>query len=244
MSNKLRHKTLESRAKRRLLDLCCCEGGAAMGYYRAAKKLGVNIEIIGVDNKDFNDYYPFTFVKGDAVEYLNEYCNYFDFIHASPPCQRYSCSTARWRADGKEYNDCLSTIRSMLQKQSTPAVIENVPGSPLRKDVVLRGDMFGLRVLKKRVFELQNWFTLHPEIPAKRGSVKAGDYAQVAGKGQLTTTGGSRFKVKGDSVKEVWSNAMGIDWMTRDGLAQAIPPDYTEYLGKILFHQKQMACDN
>jgi DNA (cytosine-5)-methyltransferase 1 len=33
---------------------------------------------------------------------------------------------------------------------------------------------------------------------------------------------------------ESWRRAMGIDWMTRDELSQAIPPDYTEWIGKQL----------
>jgi DNA (cytosine-5)-methyltransferase 1 len=30
------------------------------------------------------------------------------------------------------------------------------------------------------------------------------------------------------------SRAMGIDWMTRDELAQAVPPAYTEYIARFV----------
>jgi hypothetical protein len=33
-------------------------------------------------------------------------------------------------------------------------------------------------------------------------------------------------------TKAEWSKAMGIDWMQRSELTQAIPPAYSEYLGK------------
>ena len=36
--------------------------------------------------------------------------------------------------------------------------------------------------------------------------------------------------------------AMGIDWMTRDELAQAIPPAYTEWIGKQLLAQLEAAA--
>jgi hypothetical protein len=31
-----------------------------------------------------------------------------------------------------------------------------------------------------------------------------------------------------------WKEAMGIDWMKRDELAEAIPPAYTEFIGSQL----------
>ena len=73
---------------------------------------------------------------------------------------------------------------------------------------------------------------MNPVIPDKIGSVKAGDYAQVLGKGQLKVTGGEKFKIEGNNVLEVWSNAMGINWMTIEELAEAIPPAYTRFIGR------------
>ena len=221
-----------------LVDLCCKAGGCSAGYKAAADRLGLNIHIVGVDI-DPQPNYPFEFVRDDAVSFFEKNKKHFTHAHASPPCQEYTVSTVRFRKAGKIYRDNLGEIRRSIEQSGKPGVIENVMPSPVRPDVVLRGDMFGLKVLRKRKFELINWFMLSPVMPPKRGSVKAGDFAQVLGKGQLTTTGGERFKVPGNSVIEVWSNAMGIDWMTREELAEAIPPPYTEYIGIELFRQKQ-----
>lgn len=68
----------------RLLDLFCGAGGAAVGYSRAGFD-----EIVGVDIVK-QPRYPFTFVLGDALEYLAAHGHEFAAIHASPPCQGYS----------------------------------------------------------------------------------------------------------------------------------------------------------
>jgi len=141
----------------RLLDLCCKAGGASFGYYQAAIDLGLNIEITGIDI-EFQPNYPFHFIQADAVEYLKNSSMNFTHIHASPPCQMYSNSTANHRMKGKVYKDNLIEIVEIMKKINVPCIVENVMPAPIPGDIVLRGDMFNLQVLKKRKFHLINWF--------------------------------------------------------------------------------------
>src|SRR5690606_35253954 len=68
----------------KLLDLFCCEGGAAIGYARAGW------DVTGVDlEPKFAKRYPFEFHTADALEYVREHGHEYDAIHASPPCQGY-----------------------------------------------------------------------------------------------------------------------------------------------------------
>ena len=219
----------------RLLDLCCKAGGCSFGYKQAADDLGLEIEIVGVDIEEQPNY-PFQFIQADAVEFLKENWRDFTHVHASPPCQNYTTGTAVHRAQGKEYRDNLAAVRETMILTGLPGVIENVPTAPVRPDIVLRGDMFGLKVLRKRHFELVNWWAMNPVMPYKIGSVKEGDYAQVFGKGQLKGSGKGNKPVKiPGTVNEVWSIAMGIDWMTNIELAEAIPPAFTRYVGQEWF---------
>jgi DNA (cytosine-5)-methyltransferase 1 len=125
------------------LDLFCGAGGAAMGLHRAG------FEVHGVDLAP-QPHYPFTFHRGDAMEWL---LDGYDFIWASPPCQAYSASTLALRRAGKEYVDLLAPVRTRLRACGTPYVIENVVGAPMRGHTVLCGTMFGLRLLRHRLFE-------------------------------------------------------------------------------------------
>lgn len=222
----------------KLLDLCCKAGGCSVGYYMAAQALGLNIQIVGVD-KDQQPDYPFTFVQADAVKYLQNNLDQFDIFHASPPCQKHSVSTAPHRKNGKQYPDIIEPLRQLIAQTQKPGIIENVPTAPVRPDVVLTGNMFGLKVLRKRHFELLNWFMLNPYLPEKVGSVKAGDYACVFGKAAYRKSKGDAMpKFKQSTVVKTWGYAMGIDWMTKDtDLAEAIPPAYTQYIGVELLKQ-------
>lgn len=211
-----------------MLDLYCGGGGCSMGYYQAG------FDVRGVDHKPQPDY-PFKFILMDAIKYLQRYGKYFDVFHASPPCQKYSCSTAPFRKKGKKYADLVDITRKELLKFNKPFIIENVPGSGIKNDIVLSGHMFGLKILKKRHFELGNFFMLQPGIIKPNGTVNNGDFAQVVGKGQLKVTGGKQVKFNKGNVLKTWQYAMGIDWITNtNSLSQAIPPAYTEYIGKLL----------
>jgi DNA (cytosine-5)-methyltransferase 1 len=220
-----------------LLDLCCKAGGCSMGYYYASQDLGLDIQIVGVD-KEPQPNYPFTFIQTDAVAYLKKNYKKYTHIHASPPCQKYSNSTARAKAENpdKEYSAICEDIRDFLQTISKPSVIENVLQAPIRKDIVLNGDMFRLQVLRSRKFELNNFFMMQPSKPKKLGTVLNGDYAMCVGKGQLKVKNGKKFNVPGNNIQEVWSNAMGIYWMTTNEMREAIPPSYTQYIGQFFFN--------
>lgn len=208
----------------RLLDLFCGAGGAAMGYHRAGFD-----EIVGVDHVE-QPRYPFDFVQADALEYVAEHGREFDVIHASPPCQRYSVATAiHGRGRVEEHPDLVAQTRFLLDETKLHYVIENVPGAPLANPLMLCGSMFGLRVLRHRLFECRppiifapascnHWATL----PPSKGVYHTLDQYD------MITCVGHNFSAESGRI------AMDISWMTRDELAEAIPPAYTEYVGRQL----------
>lgn len=216
----------------RLLDLFCGAGGAAMGYHRAGFD-----EIVGVDIEPQPDY-PFEFVQADAVDVAYDWdLVQFDLIHASPPCQAYSALT-KGTNSGRQYLELITETRSNLEVENeTPFIIENVAGAPIRKDLMLCGEMFGLDVIRHRYFEA-TWTLPQLAHPQHRGRVAGwrhgvyhdGPYVAVYGEG-----GG-----KG-SVAD-WQRAMGIDWTdNRKSIAEAIPPAYTEYIGRQFIDQMAAA---
>ena len=162
----------------------------------------------------------------------------FSVIHASPPCQRYSQATF-CRGARDRHPDLVGPVRDLLRETGRIWVIENVERSPLAAwSAMLCGSMFGLRVFRHRLFESSH--VLLAPAHHSHGSRRIGKdgFVCVAGHGgQLTGwpgTGTRRTVPKDHRTKSAWSFAMNIDWMTRDELAQAIPPAYTEFLGKQL----------
>ena len=215
----------------RVLDLFCGAGGASVGYYRA---FGPDCEIVGVDIVS-QPRYPFAFVQADALEYVAEHGGEFDFIHASPPCQVHSVTSPLAR---NGHLDLVATTRNALRKTGKPYVIENVPGAPLVSPLTLCGTMFGLRVIRHRLFEIwpeSIWFP--PAACSHNGRATSANTANRRGGGKNPgfKDGFAYITVSGHSFPaEDARRAMGIDWMTRDELAQAIPPSYTEWIGRQL----------
>lgn len=133
------------------LDLFCCDGGAAMGLHQAGFD-----EIVGIDIAPHPNY-PFDFIQGDATNPPVDFKD-FDFIWASPPCQMFSAAThINPKQHSKRrgiYRNLIPETRKLLQDSGIPFCIENVPKAPLRKDLLLCGEMFGLRVIRHRIFEI------------------------------------------------------------------------------------------
>ena len=204
-------------SKPRLLDLYCGAGGAGAGYARAG------FEVLGVDLKR-QPRYPFAFVQGDALAYLEAHGAEFAAIHASPPCQRYSVNTKQ-HGTMADHPDAVPEVRELLRALGRPYIIENVPGAPLESPIVLCGSMFGsTRLRRHRLFE-SNVVLLQPSC---RHEIQH-DCISVTGNagGSSKRDGAARF----GSV-DTWREIMGIDWMTGKELAESIPPVYTEYLGR------------
>jgi DNA (cytosine-5)-methyltransferase 1 len=167
--------------------------------------------------------YPFEFHQGDALEFLAAHGGEFDAIHASPPCQAH---TAINHARKGRLESLVDPTRDALESTKKPWVIENVPGAPLRGPIKLCGTMFGLAVIRHRLFE-SSALLLAPGRCRHAGSVADGTYVSVHGGGQRST-----HTIPYAEQRPRWEQAMGIDWMgTRDELCQAIPPAYTEFIG-------------
>ena len=250
---------------RRLLDLFCGAGGAAMGYNRAGFD-----EIVGVDIAA-QSRYPFQFVQADALEFLAEHGHEFDAIHASPPCQGYSIMHNLPWLRGREYPLLLLPTLEMLEALGKPYVVENVMGArhgskTLEKRCLeahglkagwLCGTMFGLPFYRHRLFA-SNWLWLAPGHPRHEAVIQPGRmlkdranqvaYRESAGRdsGGLTQPANSLARWQGNGAQgngvgighaKGWrlaAEAMGIDWMKRDELTQAIPPAFTEFIGRQL----------
>ncbi|MCZ4605214.1 SAM-dependent methyltransferase [Streptomyces sp. Lzd4kr] len=201
----------------RLLDLYCCQGGAAKGYD------DVGFDVTGVDIAP-QPRYPYRFVQADAIAFVLAHGAAFDVIHASPPCQH---DTACQRIQGNTHPDLIAPTRAALEMTGRPWVMENVRGAvpKLRGPVMLCGQMFRLANYRHRYFETGGGFTLdqldHPAhlVPqAKMGRpVPPGHYGQFVG----------NF-----SGVDLARRVLGVSWMNRDGIRECIPPAYTQWIGR------------
>lgn len=218
-------------SKPEVLDLFAGVGGASSGYARAG------FSVHGVDHVAQPDN-PFICDLRDALEYARQERTWirgtFDLIHASPPCQRKCTLTAGTNAHlAEKYPDLYPQTKALLEEIGLPYVIEN-PSS--RPDVVLCGEMFGLRVIRHRNFELGGWKAEAPQHVKHRG--------RVAGMRHGVWYEGPYFAVYGEgggkgSVAQ-WQQAMGIHWTdNRKSIAEAIPPAYTEYIGRQFLAQRE-----
>lgn len=208
--------------KPRLLDLYCCQGGAAMGYHRAG------FEVVGVDLAP-QPRYPFEFHQGDALDYLAAHWREFDAVHASPPCHDHTALKSRAGENGTGW--LRAATRQALAALPLPWVIENVPGASMRVDVLLCGSMFGLRVYRHRWFELGDPM-LAPVLAHPKHRVRTSTKKRMR-----DWEAGMNISVTGDIGVTIGGPALDIDWMTGDGLSQAIPPAYTRVIGAHLLEQ-------
>ena len=207
------------------LDLFCGGGGAALGLLQA----GFDV-VVGIDHKPRRNY-PGFFIQADALTppvILSD----FDFVWASPPCQAYSCRSPKYKM---KHPDLVSDVRNLLNGHPWTC-IENVPGSPVRPDVVLTGPSMNLpKIQRNRHFELSFFMLYPPPLRVPRAQWVAGEAYTIT-----TSLGASAHfyprksrGLPGALTKSEAKVAMGIPLahqMTRHEIGEAVPPPYAKFI--------------
>ena len=205
----------------RALDLFCGPGGAAKGLERA------DFEVFGID-KNPQDY-PFDYAMCDVFDLPLEFFDDFDFIWASPPCQGYIDTNVN-KTDHPRH---IPQLRKLLEYTKKPYVIENVQLAPIRHDLMLCGDMFNLKIIRHRYFEIEGFHVPRIKHFKHNGMVATGDYVACYNGGY----GNDRTRKKYERIiftPTDMQEALGITWTTKN-ITECIPPSYSEYIGSY-FH--------
>ncbi|WP_105970438.1 DNA cytosine methyltransferase [Streptomyces geranii] len=215
----------------RLLDVFSCAGGAATGYQRA----GFDVDGCDIAHRP---NYPFPYHHGDALTYLAHLIatgeiRRYAFVHAYPPCQAGCALTVGTNASqgwGGTHVDLVAPTRVLLERTGLPYVIEQPNGrAEIRKDLTLCGEMFGLGVIRHRNFELGGWTAAQPAHVPHRGRVRGWRHGEYFDGPYVAAYGNGGGK---PTVPELQA-AMGITWTdVREELTEAIPPAYTEFIGR------------
>ena len=221
--------------KRKALDLFCGGGGAAIGLYQAGFDT-----VVGIDNKKHRNY-PFDFIQADVTD-LPVNVHDFDFVWASPPCQRFSCATRSRGNDWEKHPDFIPYTQALIEGHPWTC-IENVPNAPLRKDVILTGRNVGLpRIERKRIFET-SFFMLYPRpIFAPRRDWERG-YMVTVTKSLASTSHYYPRKRAGlpgtVPVKEA-NEVMGVPsryYLTGNEIGEAVPPPYARFIAEAVINR-------
>lgn len=210
--------------KPRILDLFCCEGGAGTGYARA----GFDVTGVDIVAKPRN---PHPVIVADAIKYAREHAHEYDAIHASPPCQSYSKAMKHLATPQPMLID---GVREILVASGKPWVIENVIGAPLANDsdlfgrhgVELCGTMFGLRIYRHRIFEASFQLPLPPR-PCDHTHHAMNPHG-AEGCERIYAEHGRQ------DPEKLWAAEMGVEWMSRHGAREAVPPCFTEWVGSAM----------
>ena len=240
--------------KPRALDLFCKAGGVTKGLQRAG------FYVIGLDIEPQPHYCGDEFVLGDALDFRfswtgefvggsmdrsPECCDrcgldwdhHFDFVWASPPCQGYTSMNQRWNVKRDLHPRLIEPVRNKLDKSGTPYAIENVSGAPLIRPTVLCGQFFGLSVRRHRKIET-SFAVFQPDCRPFHKPMPIAVYGDHPERHAPRRPGNGGYVNRAHDV-EMASEAMGIDWMNWRELTQAIPPAYSEYIGREFLRCRQ-----
>lgn len=180
------------------------------------------------------------FIQQDIGDIPVRYLREFDFIWASPPCQKH---TAMKTMHNARYHDChIDPLREKLEASNVPYAIENVPLAPLRNPVLLCWTMFGdsgdmdpgtlemYHLERHRHIEASfNFYA--PECGCCHRWNCLGIYGGHVRDRRRRP--GSKSRGIADPPVALAHRLMGINWMTLKELSEAIPPVYSQWTSQI-----------
>ena len=210
----------------RLLDLFCCAGGAAMGYRRAG------FEVVGVDIVP-QPRYPFAFEQADVLTLDPMWIRTFDAVHASPPCQAYSDLAAR-NGNADQWPRLIEPISSAPRRHRATVHHRERRGSAPSGTTLCCAERCstGYECCDTGCSKPTSPVVAPPHRPHPKVHTldkRKSHYGKTdEWKDYVQVTGG------GNSSVAAASDAMGIDWMIKKELNEAIPPAYTEFIGRHL----------
>jgi DNA (cytosine-5)-methyltransferase 1 len=217
--------------KQTIVDFGCKAGGTTKGLQQAG------FYAIGVDKDPQPHYCGDEFVQADYTEMdIPAFVKRVGAVAVvgGPPCQFGSVLTPTHTRH--LHPNLIPYVRKEFIKTGLPYVIENVAGSRahLVNPLMLCGSMFNLEVWRHRYFE-NNFGLLMSPASCNHG------YAPVL------VSGSPRRKINGvvdrtEPTTQARRDAMGIDWMNRLELDEAIPPAYTRYIGLQLMNYLEKAA--
>jgi hypothetical protein len=238
-----------------LLDICCRKGGATVGYQRAG------FHVIGVDIDPQPGYPGDEFWQADGIKVLEllthsrGWISHLDLgsfrpalIHQSWPCQEGNTQTNGTNASkgwGGEHQQFIPQARELSGRIGIPYVLEQPTSSRkglIRRNLTLCMDMFKEDmpppwVQKHRSFEISGFAVPQPVHPKHTGYVR-GHRHRVVRKGDEAPYVAGYGKGGGKATVAEMRHAMKIDWMDDHfDLREAIPPAYTEYIGRAFLAQ-------
>lgn len=205
----------------RLLDIGCCQGGAAFGYQRAGW------HVTGVDICRQPRYVGDDFVQADGLHVLADldFVRTFDAVHTSWPCQGYALTQ---RIMDSAHPKLIADGRALLQASGLPYVQENVEEAAwdMVHPIMLCGPQFGLHTYRHRLFESNVMLVAPDHLEHRVKAVKMG---------RPVREGDFYYAVGNFSDPDQWIRRdLGMPWMSRDGLRESVPWQYTRLIGRQL----------
>jgi DNA (cytosine-5)-methyltransferase 1 len=114
-----------------------------------------------------------------------------------------------------------------LAAQGAPYAVENVIGAPYGHGIILCGSMFDLPIQRHRNFET-SMLLFQPPCQHERWTHRP---YTITGNGSKTA---KEYHHSNHIAKAEAAEMMGMPWATWDEVKLAIPPAYTEWIGRQL----------